>query len=108
MKVFLLFDTLSSMHTSLLRENTGNAETFAAKLGISRATLYNLIDELKDYNIIVKYSRFRSTFYYENRENVEINISIKQIKHSEAKNINGGTKYLDLSMDLDKLVLSLH
>lgn len=108
MKVFLFCDLLSAFHEYVLRENTGNARVFAEKLNISRATLYNLIDDLKDYNIIVKYSRFRATFYYESPDNVEINISIKLIDNHELKNINGGQLYFCLSMNLDKQIINLH
>lgn len=108
MKVFLLLDILSAFHGYVLRENTGNASAFAERLGISRATLYNLIDDLKDYNINVKYSRFRSTFYYENPDHVEINVSIKSVSQHELKDINGGQKYYCLSMNLDKQIISLY
>ena len=76
LKVFEFIEVVARFHQYVMRENTGNAGTFAKKLGISRATLFRLIDELSDYGIHIEYCRERMTYRYLFPERVEIKISI--------------------------------
>ena len=78
MKVFEFIDVVARFHQYVMRGNTGDAAAFAEKLGISRASLFNLINELKSYGIEIGYSRMRQTYYYQYPDKVEIRISICQ------------------------------
>ena len=78
MKVVSFIDTVSLFHQYVIKENTGKAEDFARKLGVSRATLYNMLSELESYGIEIEYSRFRETYYYKYPENVNITLIIFQ------------------------------
>lgn len=80
MKVFEFVEVVARFHQYVMRENTGNAETFAKKLGISRATLFRLIDELSDYGIHIEYCRERMTYRYLYPDCVEIKICICERK----------------------------
>ncbi len=44
--------------------NTGTAEELAQKLCVSRRTLFNYFDVLKNQGLNIKYSRFRNTYYF--------------------------------------------
>ena len=79
MKVFEFIEKIALSHSLLIRENTGNAERFAEKLNVSRATIYNIIEELKSFDIEIEYSRPRETYYYKYPHKVKIYISIQQI-----------------------------
>lgn len=78
MKVFEFIDVVAMFHSYMKHGNTGNADAFAEKLGISRASLFNLINELKDYGIEIEYSREYQTYRYAEPDKVEINITIRQ------------------------------
>lgn len=78
MKVFEFIDVVAKFHSYMKHGNTGNADAFAEKLGISRASLFNLINELKDYGIEIEYSREYQTYKYAEPEKVEINVTIRQ------------------------------
>lgn len=78
MKVFEFIEVVARFHQYVMRENTGNAEAFAKKLGISRASLYNLINELETYGIEIDYSRTKETYYYRFCEKVKIILLIQQ------------------------------
>lgn len=78
MKVFEFIDVVSTFHHYMTHGNTGNADAFAEKLGICRASLFNLINELKDYGIEIEYSRECQTYRYTKPDKVEINITIRQ------------------------------
>lgn len=100
MKVFEFIEVVARFHQYVMRGNTGDAASFAGKLGISRASLYNLLDELKSYGIDIAYSRERQTFLYLHAERVEIKVSIGQYSEEEyEKNLAAP----HLSTDLDKL-----
>ena len=48
MKVFEYLDRISLMHKLVSRQKTGTPEEFARQLGVSRTSLYELIDELRN------------------------------------------------------------
>jgi hypothetical protein len=57
---------LVEIHLLIKQGKTGKPIEFARKFHISRSQMYNIIDMLKDYGAIVKYSRKHRTFYYNN------------------------------------------
>lgn len=79
MKVFEFIDVVATFHSYMMHGNTGNADAFAYKLGISRASLFNLINELKSYGIDIEYSRVCNTYRYTHPDKVEVKISIRQL-----------------------------
>ena len=44
---------------------TGTPAEFAAKLGISRASLFRLLEYFKEIGTPVKYCKYRKAYYYE-------------------------------------------
>lgn len=77
-KVFEYLDLIARFHSLTMSQMTGNPNTFANKLGISRSSLYNLISEIQSYGIDIAYSRERESFRYLYPEKVEICIIIRQ------------------------------
>ena len=55
MKVFEYLDRISMMHKLVSRQVTGTPEEFAGKFGVSRTTLYELIDELRSRGAPIVY-----------------------------------------------------
>lgn len=86
LKVFEFIEIVAAFHACVMREHTGDAVTFAEKLGISRSSLYNLISELKDYGIDIEYNREKQTFRYLYPERVEIKVTIRQNIENLSKN----------------------
>lgn len=78
MKVFNFIEVVMVFHSLVLHGNTGNAATFAKRLGVSRSTLYNLLDDLESYGIEIEYCRERKTYRYQHPELVEIKVLICQ------------------------------
>lgn len=79
-KVFEYVDLIARFHSLVMSQMTGNPNTFACKLGISRSSLYNLIAEIQSYGIDIEYSREKETFRYLFPEKVEISLKISQIE----------------------------
>jgi biotin operon repressor len=65
MNVFNKLQQLQQLHELIQQGNTGCPENLANALGITRAHLHMLIDELKSLNHSINYSRRKQTFYYQ-------------------------------------------
>jgi predicted DNA-binding transcriptional regulator YafY len=48
-------------------ECTGNVDELSDKLGISRRTLLNDVATLRDNGSVIKFCRYRKTYYYDNQ-----------------------------------------
>jgi len=83
LKVFSFIEVVESFHYYVMNERTGDAYTFARRLGIARSSLYNLIDELKSYGIEIEYNRHRKTYLYSHPELVTIIVKICQRTNNE-------------------------
>ncbi len=91
MKFFETIDMLNHLHFLIKAEKTGRPQKLSERLGISRATLYNIIDELKIMDAPIKYSRYRETFYYSSPYEFRASYTIETVeKQSELKKITGG------------------
>ncbi len=55
---------LSLFQHHMSNQSTGNPEEFATKLGVSRATLYRFIADLRDEGTEIRFSRSLNCFYY--------------------------------------------
>ena len=85
MKVFEFIEVVAVFHTYMMHSNTGDAATFAGKLGISRSSLYNLIEELRSYGLEIEYDRYTQSYRYLHPERVEIKMSIRQLSEENLK-----------------------
>lgn len=91
MKIIEQIERLTLLHKLIQDERTGNPDELANRLGVSRGTLYNMIEELRSYDVSVSYSRARQSFVYDRDSYVEIQYSIKVIENKEELNdIDGG------------------
>ena len=75
---FKAIECLCRIHHFIMQEHTGNPDEFAERLHISRRTLYNILEGLKDRGAYIKYDRTRRTFYYKS----EFDMTITQLSLS--------------------------
>ena len=90
MKLFQYLDRIEMMHKLLKNSKTGTPEEFAQQLGISRSTLYELIDEFKLRKAPIKYSKSIKTFYYEEPFEITIICNLYPMTYQEEKEYSGG------------------
>ena len=81
--VFAYVDLIARFHIHVKSRTTGCPESFAEKLGISRSSLYNLIQEIESYGIEIEYSRVWQTYLYVYPERVEISLTICQHERAD-------------------------
>jgi biotin operon repressor len=90
MKVFEYLDRISVMHKLVLRQKTGTPEEFARQLGVSRTSLYELIDELRSRGVPIAYSKSARTFFYRIPYDIAISCTLRPLTYNEEKESYGG------------------
>ena len=94
MQLFETIDRILRIHKLIQREATGTPDEFAKRLHLKRRQLYNILEEFRDYGAVIKYSRLRCTFYYENEFEVNVKISVTPLSEEEARIIIAGNKHI--------------
>jgi hypothetical protein len=90
MKVFEYLDRISMMHKLVSRQLTGTPEEFARRLGVSRTSLYELIDELRSRGAPIAYSKSAKTFFYSQPFDIAVKCSLRPLSCNEMKENAGG------------------
>ena len=57
--------TLRRLHDLIRRKSTGNYQDLSRRLDVSPATLYRLLDQMKEMGAPIVYNRSRKAFYYQ-------------------------------------------
>jgi biotin operon repressor len=92
MKLFEFLDRISMMHRLVQRRRTGSPCELAGQLGVSRTSLYELIDELRSRGAPILYSKSSRTFYYSEPFDVSVTCTFRSLSDIEEKEISGGCK----------------
>jgi len=90
MNIFNTIERINRLHVLIKTGRTGNPETLAKRLGISRASLYNLLEELKSVKAPITYSRTLESFLYTKGFNLELKYTVEIENNEELTKINGG------------------
>lgn len=99
-------ERISKAHKLIVEEKTGTPKEFAYKLKISRSQLYNLINNLKEYEAPIKYNKKTNTFYYANPFDLILKFSLKVISEDDEREIFGGFNFRAIL--LDGSIFNLH
>ena len=93
MKLFEFLDRISMMHRLVQRRGTGSPCELAGRLGVSRTSLYELIDELRSRGAPILYSKSSRTFYYSEPFDVSVTCTFRTLSAVEEREISGGFKF---------------
>lgn len=55
-------------------KSTGSPSDLAEKLGISRSTIFQNLQEMREIGLEIKYSTTLETYYYENGKRIQISL----------------------------------
>lgn len=94
MKKIKRLEQIQLIHQRIFDENTGSPKELANQIHISIRSMHNLIEDLKDLGAKVHYSRRRSTYYYKEDFDLQINISLTVIQNGQSRNLYGGSYFL--------------
>lgn len=94
MKVFEYLDRISMMHKLVSKGITGTPEELAGQLGVSRTSVYELIDELKSRGAPIVYSKSAKTFFYRQPYDIKVTCMLRPLSVTEEKEHSGGYVHL--------------
>jgi hypothetical protein len=78
------------MHKLVSRQKTGTPEELARCLGVSRTSLYELIEELRSRGAPIAYSKSAKTFFYRQPYDIAVTCTLKPLTYNETKEHSGG------------------
>ena len=70
--------------------STGTPKNLAKRMKISEASLYRLIDTMKDMGAPIEFSIYYQSYIYASDVNFKCGFFHKELSLQEAQNINGG------------------
>jgi len=88
--MFEYLDRISTMNKLMKNGKTGSPNEFAVMLGVSRSSLYEMIDELRSRGAPISYSKSLRTFRYEEPFDIYIECTLKPLSHEDQRNLSGG------------------
>jgi predicted DNA-binding transcriptional regulator YafY len=94
MKTIKNLERLQQIHQLIAIERTGSPSELASRLHVSERLVYNLIEQLKDFQAAICYDRGRKTYYYRDDFKLEVNISVSVISNNEVTHIFGGSYFI--------------
>lgn len=78
------------------RKGTGNIKCLSKKLNLSRSSTLEHLKEMKELGFPIKYSKERSSYFYEEEGNMVDRLFVKEITREDLKAINGGKTFIQL------------
>lgn len=96
-------ERLQQLHNLIDTETTGSPSELASKMNVSERLVYNLIEQLKDFEAAICYSRKSKTYYYCEDFQLEVNISVTVMSNNELTEIFAGSYFLQENTSLQTL-----
>ncbi|RAV29509.1 DNA-binding protein [Sinomicrobium soli] len=94
MKNLKNLERLQQLHQLIAREATGSPTQLARLMQISERKVYQLIEQLKDIEAPVSYSRVHKTYFYEDDFDLKVTVSVRVLRDNELTEIFGGSYFL--------------
>lgn len=88
---FKHLNRLQFLDQLIRQQSTGNADSLAAKMGISRRQIYNFLNELRDFGLEIDYQRDINSFVYRKPYRINVIVDIQEISREEALENKGGS-----------------
>jgi len=96
-------ERLQQLHNLIDTQSTGSPGELADKLNVSERLVYNLIEQLKDFEAAICYSRKSKTYYYCEDFQLEVNISVTVMSNNELTEIFAGSYFIQENNSLQGL-----
>ncbi|MCL7752470.1 DNA-binding protein [Polaribacter sp. Z022] len=100
MKNLKTLERLQQIHNLIAIENTGSPRELSNLLQISERSVHLLLEQLKDYNANICYSRSRKTYYYCEDFDLQVSISVNVLTNNEVTQIFGGSYFLQTKLHI--------
>jgi len=102
-------ERLQLLNKLVNEQRTGSPEELAERIGVSRAKLYLILEELKDQRIGIRFDKKINSFVFENCKGLDLVFSFKVLDTQESVTITAGKSlnYFSASKILDGSIFSL-
>ena len=91
MKIFAYIDRINLMHKLIKQKRTGTPQDLSRRLGLSTSRLHHILDELREMEVPIVYSRQLHTYYYKYEYEISIVAEFRPLEISEMNNTEGGS-----------------
>ena len=91
---FKHLNRLQRIDQMIRQQRTGNADSLARKLNVSRRQVYYFLTELKDMGVDIEYCREVNSFVYVKPIRIDINIDIRELTEEEILEAAGGINFI--------------
>lgn len=81
---------------------TGTPHNFARRLSISEASLYRLIDTLREMGAPIEFSVGSQSYVYSSEVNFMCGFFLKELSYKEIQTVNGGFQNFAFLLDFNK------
>lgn len=81
---------LERMHALINQSCTGTPKAFSQTIGVSERHLHKLIDELKDMDAPIRYSRKKGTYFYTVPYEIKVSCTMRRLTGEEQGSIIAG------------------
>lgn len=90
MKTIKNLERLQQLHSLIGKEVTGTPGELAIKMNISERLVFALVEQLREFDANIYYSRKSKTYYYCDDFELRVNISVTVLKNNELTEIFAG------------------
>lgn len=87
-------------HKLIQQEKTGTPKELAKRLHISERQVYLIMEQLRDMDAPIRFSRNCNTYYYHSTYELMINISIQVMAGDQLMNIYAGRRFSEFVRSL--------
>jgi len=78
---------LEKLHQLICQERTGSPKELAARMHLSERLVYNLMENLKEYDASIGYDRSRKTYFYNEEFEFCVNLSLSINGNDQSMNL---------------------
>lgn len=93
MQTLKQLERLQRLHELIAAEKTGTPCHLAQLFGVSKRSLFMLIEQLRDMKAKVSFCRTRNTYYYKDNFELQVSVSVQTITADNAVNVFGGSYF---------------
>ena len=90
MAIFNYLDRIKRIDQLVKMQATGTPKDLAAKLKISKSTVFEYINVMKAMNAPIEYNSYTETYYYKEKGKFELGYKLQELTPDELKNTNAG------------------
>ena len=95
--LFEQIDRVMLFNKLVKEQRTGTPDEIANRLGLKRSSFFRFLEELKEREVPIAYSKCLCSYYYTRPFEIEIVFSLKPLDHEEQIKVEAGSVFFSES-----------